>query len=126
MAHNQPDERIKSLEDQLAKIQRELRQAKAVEKEKIEKQNRRRKVIAGGIIETYALKNPKSDFAKTYAGLLKDSVSPIERVLFVDTFRALLPPDEAEALLVTGFSYTTSKPKTSEDQTSAAETDTRK
>jgi hypothetical protein len=32
-------------------------------------------------------------------GLLKESVTPIDRWLFADTFRALLPPDEADEWL---------------------------
>jgi hypothetical protein len=116
MSHNQRVERIKSLEDEIAKMQRELKQERAQEKQEIEKQNRRRKLIGGDIIETHALKNQQSEFAKTYIGLLKESVSPIDRWLFSDIFRALLPPNEADALLA----KSPNKPKTS-DKTKAAE-----
>jgi hypothetical protein len=98
MPHN-PKEQIRTLEQQLEKIQRELKQARAAERQETEKQIKRRKLIGGGIVETYVLKNPQSDFAKTYVGLLKESVTPIDRWLFDGTFRALLPNDEADTLL---------------------------
>jgi hypothetical protein len=84
-------------------------------KEETEKQNRRRKLIGGGIIEADALKNPASDFAKSYVALLKESVSPIDRWLFADTFRRLLPADEADALLA----KTPGRPKTSAEESAA-------
>ena len=95
------DDTLKALEQRLAKVQRDLRLARAVKKDQARRDETRRKVIGGDIAETYALKNPATDWAKLYGKLLADSVLPRDRHLFAQVFEALLPPDEAAALLAT-------------------------
>ena len=92
-------ERLKTLEQRLAKVQRDIRQAKALEKKQARADDARRKIITGALSEEHALSNPSSEFARVYIRLLKEYVRPDDRYLFDHTFRTLLPADEAAALL---------------------------
>jgi hypothetical protein len=80
-------------------VQRDLRLARAYKKDQARRDETRRKIIGGDIAETYALKNPATEWAKLYGKLLVEFVLPRDRHLFADLFQALLPPDEAAALL---------------------------
>jgi hypothetical protein len=93
------DDTLKALEQRLAKVQRDLRKARAAQKDQARRDETRRKVIGGDITETYALANPGTDWAKLYGKLLAESIRPRDRHLFAGLFQALLPPDEAAALL---------------------------
>lgn len=89
---------LEALAQKLAKVQREIRRAKAEEKQQERDRDTRRKVIEGALCETHALKNPGSEFATVYLRLLK-TVKPRDRHLFADIYRALLPAPEVEKLL---------------------------
>src|ERR1700744_6419606 len=92
-------ERLKTLEQRLAKVQRDIRRARALEKKKARAEDASRKIISGALSEEHALKNPGTEFARIYGRLLKEYVRPHERYLFADIFPALLPAGEAAALL---------------------------
>ena len=113
-------ERLTALRRKAAAAQRDLQRALAVDREQNRRNERRRKIIGGAIAETHALKNPGSEFARVYIRLLKDYVKPQERcALFADTFRALLPAAEAEALLAEVPPFTPEA--ANEDQPEAAQ-----
>lgn len=92
-------ERLKTLEQRLAKVQRDIRFARSLEKKQARADDARRKIIGGALSEEHALANPGSEFATVYIRLLKEYVRPDDRPLFADTFRALLPPAEVAALI---------------------------
>jgi hypothetical protein len=93
---------LQTLEQRANKAIRALRQARATEKQQARADDAHRKIIGGALALEHASKNPASDFAKVYSGLLRDYVRPEDRWLFADTFRALLPSAEAEKLLAEG------------------------
>ena len=93
---------IKKLEQRAAKADRDLRRARAFVVEQERAKDTRRKIIPGALTTEHALRNPASEFARIYVGLLKHSARPEDRWLFADIFRALLPSDEAESLLAEG------------------------
>jgi hypothetical protein len=95
-------ERIKTLEQQAARIARALRRARSAEVKQARDVDTRRKIIGGALCETHALANRNSEFAAVYIRLVKDHARLEDRWLFGDTFRALLPSHEAESLLADG------------------------
>ena len=85
-------ERIQKLEQQAAKIDRELRKARNAEKKQERAIDARRKIIAGALALEHMEKNPGSDFGKTLFRLLDEYTRPHERHLF-----AFLPARDAPA-----------------------------
>jgi hypothetical protein len=96
-----PD-RITKLEQQRARIDRALRQARDAEKQQARADDARRKIIQGALDESHALQNPRSEFAKIHVRLLVQHARLEDRHLLADIFRALLPARDAEALLAEG------------------------
>ena len=95
-------EYLQKLEQRANKATRDLRRAMSEQERQTRADDARRKIISGALSENHALTNRGSEFAKVYAGLLKEYVRPEDRWLFGDVFRALLPPAEAEKLLAEG------------------------
>jgi hypothetical protein len=75
-------ERLKTLEQRLAKVQRDLRFARAQEKEQARRDDARRKIIAGALALEHLEKNPGSEFGKIMFRLLDEYARPDDRVLF--------------------------------------------
>jgi hypothetical protein len=75
-------EQLKTLEQRLAKAQRDLRQARTLEKKQARADDARRKIIAGALALEHLDKNPDSEFGKTLFRLLDEYTRPHERPLF--------------------------------------------
>jgi hypothetical protein len=95
-------ERRTTLQQRLERTQRQIRAFDAAEKNKARADDAHYKIIAGALALEHAGKNPGSEFAAVYVGLLKDYVRLTDRWLFEGIFRALLPSHEAEALIAEG------------------------
>ena len=93
---------LQTLEQRANKAMRKFRAAMSQQKKQARSDDARRKIISGALCENHALTNRGSDFAKVYAGLLKEYVRPEDRWLFGDVFRVLLSSAEAEKLLTEG------------------------
>ncbi len=85
-------EQLKTLEQRLAKAQRDLRYARTLEKKQARAEDARRKIIAGALALEHFEKNPGSEFGKTMLRLLDEYTRPHERQLF-----DFLPVREAPA-----------------------------
>jgi hypothetical protein len=94
-----PDQ-LKTLEQRLAKAQRDLRHARTLEKKQARAEDARRKIIAGALALEHMEKNPGSEFGKTMLRLLDEYTRPHERQLFdflpVREVPALSPVAETE------------------------------
>ena len=75
-------EQLATLEQRLAKVQRDIRFAKAQEKKQARAEDARRKIIAGALALEHLEKNPDSEFGKTLFRLLDEYTRPHERPLF--------------------------------------------
>ena len=75
-------EHLQTLEQRLAKVQRDLRLARATQKDQARRDDARRKIIAGALALEHFAKNPDSDFGKTMFRLLDEYTRPDERYLF--------------------------------------------
>ena len=75
-------ERLKTLEQRLAKVQRELRLERAREKDQARRDDARRKIIAGALALEHLEKNPGSEFGKVLFRLLDEYARPEDRQLF--------------------------------------------
>ena len=65
-------ERLHTLEQRANKAARALRQARDAEKQQARADDAHRKIIGGALALEHASKNPASEFAKVYSGLLRD------------------------------------------------------
>jgi hypothetical protein len=83
-------ERLSTLQQRLAKVQRDIRLARAQEKNQARRDDARRKIIAGALALEHFEKYPGSEFGKILFGLLDEYARPEDRVLF-----AFLPVREA-------------------------------
>jgi hypothetical protein len=93
------DETLRTLEQQLAKAQRKLRQARAIEKDQARKDDTRRGVIAGHIALNHFERNAGSEWGKTYFRLLDEYVLPRDRFLFEFLPVREAPPASQEAIV---------------------------
>lgn|ERR1019366_101876 len=84
------DETLKTLEQRLAKAQRDLARARAFQKDEERRLDTRRGVIAGHIALKHFERNAGTDWSKQYFRLLDEYVLPRDRHLF-----AFLPVREA-------------------------------
>jgi hypothetical protein len=75
-------EHVQTLEQRLAKVQRDLRFARAAQKDEARRIDTRRKVIAGALALEHFAKNPASEFGKTMFRLLDEYARPDDRPLF--------------------------------------------
>ncbi|MGE0280195.1 MAG: mobilization protein [Rhizobiaceae bacterium] len=75
-------EQLKTLEQRVAKAQRDLRYARSLEKKQARADDARRKIIAGALALEHLEKNPGSEFGKTMLRLLDEYTRPHERQLF--------------------------------------------
>jgi len=75
-------ERLKTLEQRLAKAQDDLRYARSLEKKQARADDARRKIIAGALALEHFAKNPDTDFGKIMFWLLDEYARPDERFLF--------------------------------------------
>lgn len=75
-------EHLQTLEQRLAKVQRDLRLARANQKDQARRDDARRKIIAGALALEHFAKNPGSDFGKTMFRLIDEYTRPDERYLF--------------------------------------------
>lgn len=85
-----PAERLETLQQRLAKVQREIRLARAREKDQARRDDARRKIIAGALALEHYEKNPGSEFGRIMFRLLDEYVRPDDRALF-----AFLPGRDA-------------------------------
>jgi len=76
-----PD-KIKTLEQRLAKVQRDLRKAKSAQEDEARRLDARRKIIAGALALEHLDKNPHSEFGKVLFRLLDEYARPDDRQLF--------------------------------------------
>jgi hypothetical protein len=75
-------ERLKTLEQRLAKAQADLRYAQSLEKKQARADDARRKIIAGALALEHFAKNPDTEFGKIMFRLLDEYARPDERFLF--------------------------------------------
>ena len=85
-------ERLSTLQQRLAKVQRDIRLARAHEKDQARRDDARRKIITGALALEHFEKNPGSEFSKVLFGLLDEYTRPDDRMLF-----AFLPVREARS-----------------------------
>ena len=76
------DDTLKTLEQRLAKAQRDLARARAVQKDEERRLDTRRKIIAGALALEHFEKNAGSEFGKVMLRLLDEYVLPKDRHLF--------------------------------------------
>jgi hypothetical protein len=88
-------EQLKTLEQRLAKAQRDLRYARSLEKKQARADDARRKIIAGALALEHFEKNPGSEFGKIMLQLLDEYTRPYERHLF-DFLPVRDPPKEVD------------------------------
>ncbi len=75
-------DRLKALNERLAKTQRQIRTIKSREKDQARRDDARRKIIAGALALEHLAKNPASDFGKVMFRLLDEYVRLDDRALF--------------------------------------------
>ena len=76
-------ERLQKLEQQRAKIERQIRQQKQKLKAEERKKDTRRKIILGGLVEKHCALNPESTFARHVQKLIGQYVDRAQdRALF--------------------------------------------
>jgi hypothetical protein len=75
-------ERLQTLEQRLAKVQRDLRLAREAQKDQARRDDARRKIIAGALALEHFEKNPGSEFGKIMFRLIDEYARPDERRLF--------------------------------------------
>ena len=83
-------DKLKALNERLAKTQRQIRAIKSREKDQARRLDARRKIIAGALALEHFAKNPDSPFGKIMFKLLDEYVRADNRTLF-----AFLPAREA-------------------------------
>jgi hypothetical protein len=71
-----------SAKSRLAKVQRDLRLARANQKDQARRDDARRKIIAGALALEHREKNPDSEFGKRLFKLLDEYARPEDRRLF--------------------------------------------
>jgi hypothetical protein len=74
--------RLLKLEHRLAKVQRDLRLARARDKDQARREDARRKIIAGALALEHFAKNPGSEFGQVMFRLLDEYARPEDRALF--------------------------------------------
>jgi hypothetical protein len=82
-------ERLKTLQQRLESVQRQIRAARAREKDQARREDARAKIIAGALALEHFQKNPDSEFGKVLFRLLDEYARPEDRRLF-----AFLPARE--------------------------------
>ncbi len=91
-------ERLQTLEQRLAKVQRDLRLARQEEKDHARREDARRKIIAGALALEHFEKNPDTEFGKVMFRLLDEYARADDRHLFEFLpVRKQPAPDAAEA-----------------------------
>ena len=73
---------LRTLEQQLEKVQRKLQLAREVKKEQTRRDDARRKIIAGALALEHFEKNPGSEFGKTMFQLIDEYARSDDRRLF--------------------------------------------
>jgi hypothetical protein len=76
------DDKLRTLEQRLAKATRDLARARAVQKDEARRLDTRRGIIAGHIALKHFAKNAGTDWGKTLFRLLDEYVLPRDRFLF--------------------------------------------
>ena len=77
------EERKSALQNQLSKVNSQIKAKQAREKERKRKEDTRRKIILGGLCETHMRSNTKSDFTRVMARLIQEyTISDNDRALF--------------------------------------------
>ena len=87
-----PD-KLKTLEQRLAKVRRDLQTARAAQKTQARRDDARRKIIAGALALEHFEKNPDTEFGKTMFRLIDEYARAEDRTLF-----AFLPVRDAPPL----------------------------
>jgi hypothetical protein len=83
MARQKVADQIAALRQQRAKLDARLKAAEALQKEKEQLQEERRRLIAGTVALEYIAANPDTDFARLFSDLLKRHITrPMDRALF--------------------------------------------
>jgi hypothetical protein len=107
----QTDEQKKAvLQQRITALKMKVRRIEQREADAERRARNHRLIVGGAIVEEHALENPAGEFARAYGRLLAQRLEAKDRPLFTELFGALLPPDEAEALL----SDATAAPPTAE------------
>jgi hypothetical protein len=75
-------ERLQTLEQRLAKVQRDLRLARAAQQDQARRDDARRKIIAGALALEHFAKNADSEFGKTMFRLIDEYARAEDRHLF--------------------------------------------
>ena len=86
-------DRLLTLQQRLAKVQRDIRLTRAREKSQARKDDARRKIIAGALALEHFEKNPGSEFGKLMFRLLDEYARPDDRQLFDFLPVRNAPPD---------------------------------
>jgi len=76
------DDTLKTLEQRLEKVQRQLRQARAAQKDQTRRDDARRKIIAGALALEHFEKNPGSEFGTIMFRLIDEYARADDRRLF--------------------------------------------
>jgi hypothetical protein len=92
-------ERLSTLQQRLAKVQRDIRLEKTREKDQARKDDARRKIIAGALALEHFEKNPGSEFGKIMFRLIDEYARADDRHLFAFLPVREMPsqPDAVEA-----------------------------
>ena len=88
-------DRLAALQQRLAKVQRDIRLARAREKDQTRRDDARRKIIAGALALEHFEKNPTSEFGKVLFRLLDEYARPDDRALFAFLPAREVPPAAA-------------------------------
>jgi hypothetical protein len=90
-------ERLQTLEQRLAKVQRDLRLARAAQQDQVRRDDARRKIIAGALALEHFEKNRDSEFGKIMFRLLDEYARSDDRHLF-EFLPARVPPPAQDAV----------------------------
>jgi len=88
-----------ALQERIAKLQQKVRRIDKRTANQARRERSHRLIVGGTLAETHALRNPRSEFAETLVRLISQYARPEDRHLFADLFQAVLPADQAAALL---------------------------
>lgn len=99
MPRHTDDQKRALLQARIARLQQQVRRINKREENQVRRQRNHRLIQGGALCENHALANRDSEFARVYVRLLRQYVRPEDRPLFAEIWHALLPPDEATAML---------------------------
>jgi hypothetical protein len=99
MTRRSDEELRTALQERIAKLQQKVRRIDKRKENQARRQRNHRLIVEGTLAETHALRNPTSEFAKTFVRLLAEYARPEDRPLFADLFQAVLSADKAAELL---------------------------